>query len=85
MVLSGQGADEWLIGYPCYKAAKLMDYLDIVPGLRLSDLARRSYLRLNKYPQYPPEFRCNIERTIGGPNAWIDFYGLVGLSKLRFY
>ena len=85
VVLTGEGSDEWLIGYPWYKAAKVISYLDILPGLRISDLARRSYLRLNNVPQYPREFRQRIEETVGGPNAWIDSYGLLGLSKLRFY
>ncbi len=85
VVLTGEGSDEWMIGYPWYKAAKAISYLDILPGLRLSDLARRSYLRLNNVPQYSKEFRRNIEATMGGPNAWIDSYGLLGLSKLRFY
>jgi asparagine synthase (glutamine-hydrolysing) len=85
VVLTGEGADEWMIGYPWYKAAKLLEYLDVLPGLRLSDVARRGYLRLSGVPQYPPEFRRGIEKAIGGPNAWIDAYGLLGLSKLRFY
>src|SRR6266404_3116674 len=85
VVLTGEGADEWLVGYPWYKAAKLIEYLDILPGFRLSDLARRGYLRLKNVPQYPREFRRGIEEAIGGPNAWIDSYGLLGLSKLRFY
>ena len=29
--------------------------------------------------------RSRTEETIGGPNAWIDSYGLLALSKLRFY
>jgi asparagine synthase (glutamine-hydrolysing) len=85
VVLTGEGADEWLIGYPWYKAAKLLGFLDIVPGLRLSDLARRAYLRLHGVPQFPPGTRGRIEESIGGPNAWIDAYGLLALSKLRFY
>jgi asparagine synthase (glutamine-hydrolysing) len=85
VVLTGEGADEWLIGYPWYKVGKIIDYLDIIPGLRLSDHARRAYLRVNKVPQYPPEHRRTVEETIGGPNAWIDAYGLLALSKLRFY
>ena len=28
VVLTGEGADEWLVGYPWYKAAKLMGFLD---------------------------------------------------------
>src|SRR5436189_4453831 len=85
VVLTGEGADEWLVGYPWYKGAKLIEYLDILPGLRLSDVARRGYLRLKNVPQYPREFRRGIEAAFGGPNAWIDCYGLLSLSKLRFY
>jgi asparagine synthase (glutamine-hydrolysing) len=85
VVLTGEGADEWLVGYPWYKGAKLLSFLDFLPGLPLSDRARRAYLRLNHVPQYPPEFRRGVEASIGGPNAWIDAYGLLGLSKLRFY
>ncbi|MGC2576670.1 MAG: asparagine synthase (glutamine-hydrolyzing) [Terrimicrobiaceae bacterium] len=85
VVLTGEGADEWLIGYPWYKAAKLLEFLDVVPGLRLSDLARRAYLRLNRVPQFAREVRSRTERAIGGPNAWIDAYGILALSKLRFY
>jgi asparagine synthase (glutamine-hydrolysing) len=85
VVLTGEGSDEWLVGYPWYKAAKALGFLDLLPGLPLSDCARRAYLRLYHVPQYPPEFRRAVEGSIGGPNAWIDAYGLLGLSKLRFY
>src|ERR1700722_1217599 len=53
VVLTGEGADEWLVGYPWYKAAKLLGFLDVVPGLNLSFWAKSGYLRLNKVPQYP--------------------------------
>jgi asparagine synthase (glutamine-hydrolysing) len=85
VVLTGEGADEWLVGYPWYKGAKALGFLDLLPGLPLSDYARRTYLRLCRVPQYPPEFRRGVEDSVGGPNAWIDAYGLLGLSKLRFY
>jgi asparagine synthase (glutamine-hydrolysing) len=85
VVLTGEGADEWLVGYPWYKAAKAFGFLDLLPGLTLSDPIRRAFLRLHRVPQYPPEFRRGVERSVGGPNAWIDAYGLLGLSKLRFY
>src|SRR5258705_13379707 len=85
VVLTGEGADEWLVGYPWYKAARLMGFLDIVPGLNLSDWARRGYLRLNKVPHFPPEWRERVEGSVGGQNAWIDSYGLLAISKLRFY
>jgi asparagine synthase (glutamine-hydrolysing) len=85
VVLTGEGADEWLVGYPWYKVAKAFGFLDLLPGLPLSDRMRRAYLRLHHVPQYPVEFRRGVEESIGGPNAWIDAYGLLGISKLRFY
>jgi len=85
VVVTGEGADEWLVGYPWYKAAKAMGFLDVFPGLSLSEQVRRAFLRFYKIPHYPPEFRQAIEQRIGGPNAWIDAYGVLGLSKLRFY
>jgi asparagine synthase (glutamine-hydrolysing) len=69
VVLTGEGADEWLVGYPWYKAEKLLGYLDILPGLPLSDRARRGYFRFNQMPQYPVEMRQRAEQSIGGPNA----------------
>ena len=85
VVLTGEGADEWLAGYPWYKAAKIFGMMDSIPGLKLSDKARRAFLKWNQVPQYPPEFRQDVENAVGGPNAWIDSYGLLGLAKLRFY
>ncbi len=85
VVLTGEGADEWLVGYPWYKAAKVFALLDILPGVRLIDRGRRAYLWLHKVPQYPGELRHRVEESIAGPNAWIDAYGILGLSKLRFY
>ena len=85
VVLTGEGADEWLVGYPWYKAAKLFGFLDVVPGLNLSFWAKSGYLRLNKVPHFSREWRERVEASVGGPNAWIDSYGLLAISKLRFY
>jgi asparagine synthase (glutamine-hydrolysing) len=85
VVLTGEGADEWLVGYPWYKAAKLIGYLDVIPGLGFSNVARSAYLRYNKVPHFSREWRREVEGAVGGPNAWIDAYGLLAISKLRFY
>jgi asparagine synthase (glutamine-hydrolysing) len=85
VVLTGEGADEWLVGYPWYKAAKLLGFLDLIPGLGLSNVARNAYLRLNKVPHFPNTWRREVENSVGGPNAWIDAYGMLAISKLRFY
>src|SRR5947207_2921933 len=85
VVLTGEGADEWLVGYPWYKAAKLLGFLDLIPGLGLSNVARNAYLRFNNVPHFPNSWRQEVERSVGGPNAWIDAYGMLAISKLRFY
>lgn len=85
VVLTGEGADEWLVGYPWYKAAKLMGLLDVIPGLGFSNVARNAYLRMNKIPHFSDAWRREVENSVGGPNAWIDAYGLLAISKLRFY
>ncbi len=83
VVLTGEGADEWLVGYPWYKIAKILDYLDFIPGL--SEIARRGYLRLKGVPQFPRGLRAGIVKCMGGPNAWIDSFGILTLAKLRFF
>src|SRR6267154_713359 len=85
VVLTGEGADEWLVGYPWYKASKLLGFLDLIPGLNLSNVARNAYLRVNKVPHFPNAWRREVENSVGGPNAWIDAYGMLAISKLRFY
>lgn len=85
VVLTGEGADEWLAGYPWYKIAKALHFLDLIPGLPLSNRARRAFFKWHDVPQYPLDFRPQLEASVGGPNAWIDSYGLLSLSKLRFY
>jgi asparagine synthase (glutamine-hydrolysing) len=85
VVLTGEGADEWLVGYPWYKLAKLFSFLDLIPGLPLSDRVRRAGLSARKVPQFPVSVRKMVEDSIAGPNAWVDAYGLLALAKLRFY
>jgi asparagine synthase (glutamine-hydrolysing) len=42
-------------------------------------------MRLNKVPHFTNAWRREVENSVGGPNAWIDAYGLLEISKLRFY
>jgi asparagine synthase (glutamine-hydrolysing) len=82
---TGEGSDEWLAGYPWYKTHRLLGLLDFMPGVPLSQLARRAYLRLTGAPRFAWSLTRRIQRTNGGLNAWTDIYGLMSLSKLRFF
>jgi asparagine synthase (glutamine-hydrolysing) len=85
VAVTGEGSDEWLAGYPWYKLHRLLGFLDVVPGLRLSELLRRGYLRLSGAPQFPWSLARRNEEAVCGPNPWLNLYGLVSLSKLRFF
>ncbi len=85
VALTGEGADEWLAGYSWFKVHRLLRMLDIVPGLPLSRLARRLYLKLTRAPRFPWSAVRRIREAAGGENAWLEVYGLMGLSRPRFY
>jgi len=85
VALTGEGADEWLAGYPWYKAQKLLGALDALPGMELSHAARRLYLRLINAPRVSRDLTRRVQEAIGGQNAWLNIYGLFSTSKLRFF
>jgi asparagine synthase (glutamine-hydrolysing) len=85
VTLTGEGADEWLAGYPWYKVDRLLGALDVFPGVPLSQWLRRGFLKLTGAPRFPPEVMGRTQQAVGGHNAWLDIYGLMSLSKLRFY
>jgi asparagine synthase (glutamine-hydrolysing) len=85
VALTGEGADEWLAGYPWYKVDRLVGLLDFIPGLKLSQLCRRAYLRLTGAPRFPWSLVRRNQEATGGHNAWLDIYGLMSMSKLRLF
>ncbi len=85
VALTGEGADEWLAGYPWFKVQRILDVLDFIPGIKLSQLSRRAYLRITGAPRFPWELSRRNQEALGGPNAWLDVYGLMSMSKLRFF
>ncbi|MCI0641154.1 MAG: asparagine synthase (glutamine-hydrolyzing) [Gemmataceae bacterium] len=85
VALTGEGADEWLAGYPWYKIQKLLGMLDVIPGIELSQVARRAYLRLTGSPRFSWATTRRVQQAIGGPNAWLNIYGLFSSAKLRFF
>jgi asparagine synthase (glutamine-hydrolysing) len=85
VILTGEGADEWFAGYPWYKIAKILDKVDSISRFGLSNHALKAYLRVTGIPQYPLEHRQELQATVGGPNAWINSFAMLSLSKFRLY
>jgi asparagine synthase (glutamine-hydrolysing) len=85
VALTGEGSDEWLAGYSWFKINKALSWLDVVPGLNLGQNVRRLFLRLSGAPLFPRDSIRKTLATIGGSNAWLDFFGLISISKLRFF
>src|SRR5262249_30581934 len=84
VALAGDGADELFAGYPWFKADRLLGLLDWLPGVRPSQLLRRLYLKMTA-PHIPWSNARRIQGLLGGHHAWVDLWGLVSLSRSRFY
>jgi asparagine synthase (glutamine-hydrolysing) len=85
VALTGEGADEWMPGYPWYKANKVLSYLDAIPGLSLSQSLRRCYLRATGSPKDYLTLMVRSQAAMAGHNAWLDVYGLMSRNKWLFF
>jgi asparagine synthase (glutamine-hydrolysing) len=84
VTLTGEGADEWMAGYPWYKIDRVLGALDVF-GLPLSQWVRRTYLKATGAPFFAWDYVKRVQDSVGGHNAWLDIYGLMSMSKLRFF
>jgi asparagine synthase (glutamine-hydrolysing) len=82
--LSGEGADESLAGYRWFRIQKVVGALDFT-GLDFSSAMRRVALFLSGQPQFSSKQMKAGLKTLSGANAWQNFFGLMGLSRQRFY
>lgn len=85
VALTGEGSDEWLAGYPWFKVQRVMNALNWIPGLSFGNWLRRAFLTATRTPQFAARNVRDAEDQLGGPNAWLNVYGLMSLSKLRFF
>jgi asparagine synthase (glutamine-hydrolysing) len=85
VALTGEGADEWLAGYPWFKIHRLTKFLDAIPGMPLGYRARALALRITGQPRYPADAVLGVQKQLGGHNGWVDVYGMMSLNKLRFF
>ncbi|CAN5581819.1 asparagine synthase (glutamine-hydrolyzing) [soil metagenome] len=81
VALTGEGPDEWLGGYPWFKIHKALSTFGQGLGFRL----RRLALKLSGAPPFGTDVIRKAQDLVGGHNGWMDVYGLISLSKLRFY
>ena len=84
VALTGEGADETLAGYPWFKLNRLMAPVDML-GFRPSSLYRRTLNTILGLPNNSLEYDRRAYEAVGGSNAWLDLYTLVGAGKARVY
>src|SRR5207248_9225656 len=69
VALTGEGADEWLAGYPWHKTHRVMSCLDVF-GLPVSQWVRRAFLKLTGTPTFPWGSLSRVHAAVGGHNGW---------------
>jgi asparagine synthase (glutamine-hydrolysing) len=85
VALTGEGSDEWLGGYAWFKIHRLFGMFDIIPGIQGSYWARRLIMRLMGLPPGSTDQFNRIRQTVRNYTAFQDIYGIMALSRLRFY
>jgi asparagine synthase (glutamine-hydrolysing) len=85
VVLTGEGADEWLAGYSWFKIHKLAGWMDKIPLLPLGFGLRKLFLKLSGSPSFPYSTYRAGQKAMGGHNGWFDLYGVMSVNKLRFF
>lgn len=80
VALTGEGPDEWIGGYPWSKIHRALSVFGVGTGFKL----RRLALAATGQPSFPAAGIETAHRLVGGHNGWLDVYGVISLSKLRF-
>src|SRR5207247_754290 len=75
----------FLAGYPWFKIHRLMSGLEVLPGVRVGNWLRAAALKLTGSPRFSMNLLREAQDYVGGHNGWLDLYGIMSLSKLRFY
>lgn len=83
VALTGEGADEALAGYPWFKVNRLLNSLDMGP-IKPGNMIRRLGQRILS-PDVPRDQMGRVQTLLGGAHACADLYGLISMSRFRFY
>jgi asparagine synthase (glutamine-hydrolysing) len=84
-VLTGEGSDEWLAGYPWFRIDKKVELVNFIPGVRLSRPGFRLFELLLGIPRLPRATESRMYQAVGGHNAWMYAYFLMSSNQLRFF
>ncbi|WP_020473265.1 asparagine synthase (glutamine-hydrolyzing) [Zavarzinella formosa] len=85
VAMTGEGSDEFLAGYPWFKVNQILRCLEVLPGVRVGNLLRVGLLKLTKQPAFPMRMLNAAQDAVGGSNGWLEVYGMMSLSKVRFF
>jgi len=85
VALTGEGADEWGAGYPWFKIYRSLSRFDDVAGLSLGQWMRRIYLSALGARGKDWNYHRRCQAALGGPSAIHELYGMMALSRRRFY
>jgi asparagine synthase (glutamine-hydrolysing) len=85
VALAGEGADEWLAGYPWFAAVHPLRWLGRSFGGRLVGPAIRLHLRTLGAPRGTYDLVRSAEAALGGHNVWLVWSTLMRLNALRLF
>ncbi|MEZ5844095.1 MAG: asparagine synthase (glutamine-hydrolyzing) [Hyphomicrobiaceae bacterium] len=85
VALTGEGSDEWLAGYPWFKINRLLGRVGAFTGGLLEGAARDGLGRWLGFDERARRHQQMCIASAGGANAYHDFYGLLNVSRFRFY
>ena len=83
VALTGEGADEWLAGYPWFKYQQVFKWIDTIPSLGMG--VRKLCQRFIGMPRFSRNVTQRTLKAAGGVNAWMNVYGAYATGKLRFF
>ncbi len=81
VALTGEGADETLAGYSWFRIHKLLSTFGQGFGMQMRNIG----CMITGAPKFSKEAIQRSHESVGGHNGWLDLYGLMSMSKLRFY
>jgi asparagine synthase (glutamine-hydrolysing) len=85
VALAGEGADEWLAGYPWHKVHRLVGLSDGLPGVHLSPFVRRLMCAAVGATARGTRAILGSERVLGHHSAFHYVYGLMTASRYLFF